>query len=73
MNREIMALSNALVYEGGLQLAKDELKNKTIKLKENWKGIVPLSFRDVIDPSNPIVFISYDSIIHSLSKRYRDK
>jgi len=45
MNSKIMALSNKLVYDNELELANDTIKDKVIKLCNNWQTLVPHSFQ----------------------------
>jgi hypothetical protein len=42
-------------------------------LPENWRDIVPLSFQEIIDPNNSIVFLSYDPILKAITRTYTNK
>lgn len=73
MNHTIMTLSNRLVYNGELELATESIKHKLIKLPSDWEMQVPKSFTDIISPANSIVFINYDPIIDSITRKYKEK
>lgn len=45
MNKQIMALSNQLVYKGKLELASSTIKNRRLVLPSDWEEKIPSSFR----------------------------
>ena len=73
MNNTIMTLSNRLVYNGELELATESIKDKLIKLPSDWEKEVPKSFTDIICPANSIVFVNYDPILDSITRKYKEK
>jgi hypothetical protein len=68
-----MSLSNALVYEGRLKYASENVGTRTLQLPSEWIALVKPSFQEMFDPKNRVVFVNYDPIIFSLSKKFTDK
>ena len=64
MHPDIMNLSNKLVYEGQLQLAKPEMKSRQLQLDPSWKQKVPNYLHPLIDPSFPLRFVNHDQIMN---------
>ncbi|XP_044154587.1 DNA replication ATP-dependent helicase/nuclease DNA2 [Bufo gargarizans] len=71
MNSKIMALSNKLVYEGRLECASERVSAAIIHLPHLQSLQLELEFRespenawvrDVLQPSNPVVFLNTEEI-----------
>ncbi|XP_053547814.1 DNA replication ATP-dependent helicase/nuclease DNA2 [Bombina bombina] len=69
MNRQIMALSNKLVYEGRLECASDKVSSAVVQLPLLQALSQEMPFRsgretewvrNVLEPSNPVCFLNTD-------------
>ncbi|RDD47872.1 DNA replication ATP-dependent helicase/nuclease DNA2 [Trichoplax sp. H2] len=68
MHRDIMALSNSLVYNNRLQCATQAVENETLELK-NWSSVEKILKKNsemlwllqAVNPSMPVVFINTDN------------
>lgn len=62
MNREIMSLSNHLVYNHQLKCGSDSVREQRLQLSKWEESIDRKWLRWTIDPNNPVVFLNHDSL-----------
>lgn len=70
MNKDIMFLSNTLIYKNCLIVANDEIANS--KLNLNFPIDSPFWAIEVLDPEKKVIFINIDNYAQSVDDETKD-